>query len=425
MNTLADHQEIAVKKLDHGKILCGGTGVGKSRTAIAYYIRNEDDRDIFIITTAKKRDSLDWEREAAAFGIGKRRDGSIAGVLTVDSWNNLDKYNTVENAFFIFDEQRVVGSGAWTKSFIKIAKKNNWILLSATPGDTWMDYIPVFVANGFYKNRSEFLREHVIFSTYSKFPKVDRYVGVNKLVRLKNSLLVEMPYQRTTVRKLENVSVEYDKDLFDKVVKKRWHVYKNRPLRDVAELFSVMRKVVNSDSSRIQAIQMLMKEHPKLIVFYNFDYELEALRTLKDTAFIKAANATSQDATGNSIPVDSKDHTQDPTQNGTQPTIAEWNGHKHEPIPKTDKWVYLVQYVAGSEGWNCVETDAMIFYSLTYSYKNFAQAQGRIDRMDTKFTLLHYYILKSVSPIDVAVWKNLRMKKSFNERKSGITVQIP
>jgi hypothetical protein len=378
---LAPHQISAMNRMKNGCILWGGVGTGKTRTALAYYLNCETpETRLVVITTAKKRDSLDWEGEAAKFGIGKVEGASLAGLLTVDSWNNIHKYVDVKDAFFIFDEQRLVGSGAWTKSFIKIAKQNKWILLSATPGDTWLDYIPVFIANGFYKNRTEFKREHVVYNTYSKFPKVDRYINVGKLVRLRNSILVEMPYVRHTVRETRYVPVSYDEELFHKAVSARWHVFEERPLRDVAELFLVMRKIANSDPSRLAALREIMKEHPKLIVFYSFDYELEALRTL-----------------AGEIP------------------LAEWNGHKHEDIPKTDRWVYLVQYVAGSEGWNCIDTDTVVFYSLTYSYKNFEQAHGRIDRLNTPFTKLFYYILISSSAIDKAVMKSLKSKKSFNE----------
>jgi hypothetical protein len=480
---LYPHQEKAVHELDNGKILWGGVGTGKSRVAAAYYIAKEVPRDVYVITTAKKRDSLDWEGEFAAYGVGKSKDSTLHGVLHVDSWNNIDKYTEVKDAFFIFDEQRLVGSGVWTKSFIRIAKANTWILLSATPGDTWLDYIPVFVANGFYKNRTEFKLEHVVYNTYSKFPKVDRYLNVGKLIRLRNSILVEMPYLRHTVRKTTYVPVAYDEQLFERVWKDRWHVYENRPLRDVSELFSVMRKVVNSDTSRLMAISDLMLEHPKLIVFYNFDYELELLRTLvsststkldfsershpstrpdstilesrsfpdeetsrrndeilgtlakeqiqqpadtmssslvrKDTSSASVAEQTS--AMLKSSPIDITNGI-DTTASGSRSrsasfAVAEWNGHKHEDIPKTDRWVYLVQYVAGSEGWNCTETDAMVFYSLTYSYKNWHQAHGRIDRLNTLFQELHYYVLLSNSVIDRAIMKSLKGKQNFNESR--------
>jgi hypothetical protein len=350
--------------------------------AIAYYSANEAPKDVYVITTAKKRGSLDWEREAARYGVGKERDGTVAGCLVVDSWNNISKYIGVKDAFFIFDEQRLVGSGAWVRSFIRIARANNWILLSATPGDTWLDYIPIFVANGYYKNRTEFIREHVVYNHYSKFPKVDRFVGTGKLNKLRNHILVEMPYLRHTTRNVETVFVDFDKVEFERVVNDRWHVYENRPLRNVSELFIVMRKVVNSHPSRLLAIHGLMAQHPKMIVFYNFDYELEILRTL-----------------------------------GEEYPLAEWNGHKHEPIPEGDRWIYLVQYVAGSEGWNCIETDTMVFYSLTYSYKNFHQAHGRIDRLNTPYLKLNYYKLISKSLIDRAVHGSLLRKKSFNESK--------
>lgn len=383
MDDLYPHQRAAVDKLSNGKILWGGVGSGKSRAAVAYYREKEAPRDVYVITTAKKRDSLDWEKEFIRYGIYKSRDATLEGVLTVDSWNNIAKYKNVRNAFFIFDEQRLVGSGAWAKAFIHIAKpqnKNTWIMLSATPGDTWLDYIPVFIANGFYKNRSEFKEQHVVYATYTKFPKVERYLGTTKLNRLRNSLLVHMPYDRHTTRHTYDVHVEYDKDLLDKVLKDRWNVFEDRPINSVSEFFYTMRRVVYSHSSRLDAVRAAMKKHPKLIVFYNFDYELEALRTLSSEVM-----------------------------------VAEWNGKKHEPIPDSDSWVYIVQYVAGAEGWNCIETDATLFYSLTYSYKNWHQAHGRIDRLNTPFSDLHYYVLLAKSGIDPAVMSSLKAKKSFNE----------
>lgn len=380
MVELYQHQREAVEKLSNGSILWGGVGTGKSITAAAYYMKAEAPKDVYVITTAKKRDSLDWEGEFAKFGVGTQRNGTVAGLLTVDSWNNIGKYARVRGAFFIFDEQRIVGSGQWATKFIEIAKHNRWILLSATPGDTWMDYIPVFVANGFYKNRSAFKREHVVYNPYSKFPKIDRYVQVGTLVRHRNKLLVEMPYDRHTTRVSTTVRVEHDKALLEEVLKKRWHVYEERPLKGVAELFLVMRKVVNSDPTRLEAIRSLMRKHPRLIVFYNFDFELDALRSLASGI-----------------------------------TTAEWNGHKHEPIPDTENWLYLVQYVAGAEGWNCTRTDAVAFFSLTYSYKNWHQAHGRIDRLNTPYTKLYYYTLLSDSVIDKAVARALSQKKSFNE----------
>lgn len=379
---LYPHQEEAVLKLHNGNILWGGVGSGKSRVAAEYYVRYETPKDIYVITTAKKRDSLDWDEEFAKHGIGKKPDATVDGVLTVDSWNNIQKYTEVRNAFFIFDEQRLVGSGKWSRSFLKIARANRWILLTATPGDSWLDYIPVFVANGFYKNRTEFKREHVVYNPYSRFPKVERYLGVGRLLKYRNQILVEMPYKRHTVRKTETVWCDYDKAIFDEVVKQRWHVYENRPLKNVAELFLVMRKVVNSDLSRLQELRTLLTRHPRIIVFYNFDYELEILRRLADDT-----------------------------------NVAEWNGHKHEPIPDSDNWVYLVQYVAGSEGWNCTSTDTVVFFSLTYSYKNWQQAHGRIDRLNTPYTELYYYILMSKSVIDYGIKRSLGSKRNFNEAR--------
>lgn len=377
---LYPHQRAAVDRLSNGKILWGGVGSGKSLTAAVYYLEKEADADIYVITTAKKRDSLEWEKEFAKLAIGKHLHSTVAGALTVDSWNNIGRYKDVVGGFFIFDEQRLVGSGTWTEAFLRIARRNRWILLSATPGDNWLDYVPVFIANGFYKNRSEFKFRHVVYSRFAKFPKVERYLEVGHLVRLRNSLLVEMPYDVRTERSVESLTCAHNEELLRLVTEKRWNVKENRPLRDVAEQFLVARWIVNSDASRLSAVRTLMEEHPRMIVFYNFDYELELLRNLANDVL-----------------------------------VAEWNGHKHQEVPDGDRWLYLVQYVAGAEGWNCITTDTIVFYSLPYSYKVWWQAHGRIDRLNTPYKTLHYYILLSKSWIDAAISRALSLKRSFNE----------
>lgn len=395
---LYDHQLEAIEKMKNGCVLKGGVGTGKSRTAIAYYytkvcggsIKTDaftetkemtKPMDLYIITTAKKRDKKEWEGECAPFILSTTRAFSINEVeVRVDSWNNLKKYMDVENAFFIFDEQRLVGSGNWVKSFLKIAQNNKWIVLSATPGDTWMDYVPIFIANGYYKNRTEFIRTHVVYNNFSKFPKIDRYIEQGRLIKYRREVLVEMPYERHTTRNIKDVVVQYDKEMFQTLIEDRYNIFEDRPCKDINELFLVMRKIVNMDPSRFEAIIDIVQRHKKVIIFYNFNYELDILRILGPALKIP---------------------------------LAEWNGHKHEEIPETDEWVYLVQYAAGSEGWNCVETDATVFYSLNYSYKINEQAKGRIDRLNTKFVELYYYILRSESLIDNAILKALKNKQNF------------
>lgn len=333
-------------------------------------------KDLYIITTARKRDTLEWEGELAPFLIPDTVQ------VKIDSWNNITKYIDVSGAFFIFDEQRVIGYGAWVKAFLKIAKKNEWILLSATPGDTWSDYIPVFLANGFYRNKSDFVRQHVVYSSFSKYPKIDRYLEQARLVRLREKILVKMDYVKPTVAHHETVEVAWDRALYKDIMTRRWNIYKDAPIVNAAELCYVAREAINSDPSRVEAVLELRKIHRKIIVFYNYDYELDILRN---------------------------------ADYGEGVMVTEWNGHKHEPIPIGDDWVYLVQYTAGAEGWNCIYTDTIVFYSLNYSYKIMVQSAGRIDRMNTPYSELHYYRLRSSCPLDLAISRALRKKKNFNE----------
>ena len=399
---LYDYQIDAVKRMKNGCILNGGVGSGKSRTALAYYyLRNGGDlaslcgdnyipmddppKDLYIITTARKRDTLEWDGDMAPFLLSTHTDINLyCNKVVVDSWNNITKYKEVTGAFFIFDEDRVTGSGVWVKSFLKIAKSNEWIILSATPGDTWQDYIPVFLANGFYKNKSEFIREHIVYSRFSKFPKVDRYLNTGRLIRLRNNILIDMDFHRDTIPHHEDVYVSYDISAYKDICRNRWNPWEDKPIENAAEFCYSLRKIVNTDEARQVALLQIIEKHPKAIIFYNFDYELDILKKLYY---------------------------------GEDFEIAEWNGHKHQEVPKGEKWVYLVQYTAGNEGWNCVRTDTIIFYSQNYSYKVMTQAAGRIDRLNTPYKDLYYYHIKSRSGIDLAISKALKNKKKFNERK--------
>jgi len=397
--SLYEHQKEAIKRMKNGCIVNGGVGSGKSRTALAYYYKLEggeldsDDyvpmkdppRDLYIITTARKRDQLEWEGEFGPFLLSTHPETNLySNKVVVDSWNNIKKYKDVYGSFFIFDEQRVVGSGTWVKAFLNIARKNKWILLSATPGDCWSDYIPVFIANGFYRNKTEFIREHIIYSRFTKYPKIDRYINTGRLLRLRNDILIDMDFKRETISHHEDIYVKYDISKYKDVYKNRWDPYKNEPVINASNLCFILRKIVNSDESRIVALLEILEKSPRAIIFYSFDYELDILKNIVY---------------------------------GEGVEIAEWNGHKHQPIPESEKWVYLVQYTAGAEGWNCIKTNTIIFFSQHYSYKIMEQSAGRIDRLNTPYKDLYYYHLKSRSGIDLAISRALSDKKKFNTER--------
>jgi len=397
----------AVRQLRNGCILCGEVGSGKSRTGLAYYfckvcggILNGKDlgleqdyvpmdhpKDLYIITTARKRDQLEWDSELVPFLLARNPKDSYYGEnvkVIVDSWNNIKRYVDVKGAFFLFDEQKVVGSGPWSKAFIRISKNNEWIFLSATPGDVWTDYISIFIANGFYRRRSEFLNRHAVYSRYSKYPRIDRFLEIEHLEKLRDSILVNIDYQKPTERHIHECVVGYDRELYRNIMLKRWNPYKDQPIESVSELGYLLRHVVNGDPERGELVIDIQQKHPKLIVFYKFNYELEILKSL---AYLE-----------NTV-------------------VAQWNGIEHEPIPKAERWVYLVQYTAGAEGWNCTQTDTILFYSLDYSYKTMEQAMGRIDRRNTPYHDLYYYTIRSKAPIDIAIARALKQKKNFNESR--------
>ena len=373
---LREYQKDALSKMHNGCILCGGVGSGKSLTALAY-AKLHGYLDVYIITTARKRDTNEWESDIQKHGRLEEY------TFKVDSWNNIKKYVDVKDAFFIFDEQRVIGHGEWVKCFLQITKKNKWILLSATPGDSWEDYIPVFIANGFYKNRTEFLHQHAVFSKFSKYPKIEKYIDEGLLIFYKDKILVPMTFNRKTTQHHINVFCDYDVTKYRYVMRNRWDIFNNKPIEQISSLCYTLRRIVNDNDNKSREVEKIQKLHNRLIIFYNFDYELERLKKisyLKDTV------------------------------------IAEWNGHKHDSIPTSKKWVYLVQYTAGAEGWNCTDTDTIVFFSPNYSYKVMVQSAGRIDRLNTSFVDLYFYHIKTKSIIDIAINSALSKKKNFNEK---------
>lgn len=398
---LYDYQLEAVKNMRNGCILNGGVGSGKSRTGLYYYFSEQggsyipefipakNPRDLYIITTAMKRDSKEWIGELANFSMSPNPECNYYNnKIVIDSWNNIKKYADVHGAFFIFDEDRITGKGAWVKTFLDIARKNKWIVLSATPGDNWEQYIPIFVANGFYKNRSEFCREHIVYSRYcTKFPKIEKFIGTGTLIRHRNEILVDMDFNRPTEHHHIDVHCEYDIPKYKELMKTRWDPYKDEPITQASSLCYALRRIVNEDESRQTALLDIVADNERTIVFYSYDYELDILRNL---GYMNDGDAVE---------------------------VAEWNGHKHQPIPNKKKWVYLVQYTSGCEGWNCIATNTMVFYSQQYSYKVLNQACGRIDRLNTKYVDLYYYHLKSAAPIDLAIGKAISEKKTFNENK--------
>lgn len=398
MNTeLYPHQLDAVRRMHNGCILYGKVGCGKSRTALAYIYICElggslringtgkfsyptEKKDLYIITTAKKRDSLEWDEEVAYFGLKKHIN------VTVDSWNNIKKYQKVYGAVFIFDEQRLVGKGAWVKAFLKISRKNHWFLLSGTPGDNYSDYIPVMIANGYFSSRTQFEMEHCVFKPFiTKYKEIDHYVNTKRLKYILSEILVKINYENGAKRHVIDISCDYDKNAYKRVMKGRWDIYEECPIDETGKLCYLLRRVSNSDESRVRKLMEILEQRPKAIIFYNFNYELDILREVCDSMRIRH---------------------------------NEWNGQLHEQVPEEGKtgWVYLCQYTAACEGWNCTSTDTIIFFSQNYSYKVTEQAAGRIDRANTPFKDLYYYHLRCSSPIDLAIRRSLQQKKNFNEK---------
>ena len=393
---LKPEQQEAVDKLQSGNILVAGTGAGKSRTGLYWYFKENggafigdeykpmtDPKDLYIITTAEKRNTHDWDKEMSLYLLSTNPEANhYQNKVVVNSWQQISKYKTVSGAYFLFDEDHLTGTGEWVKSFLKIAKNNKWIILTATPGDKYEDYGPVFVANGYFSSISEFKQRHIIYDYRPGWPRFVKCVGTARLDRLKQRIIVRMNYEHKVEVHSTDILCDYDTVLYKTVVRQRWNPYENKPIENASQYCYCLRRITNLDESRVEACKEIVNQRNRVIIFYNHDPELYLLREVDF---------------------------------GPDVAIAELNGHKHEAIPDTPRWVYLVNYAAGAEAWECTKTDTVIFYSQNYSYKTMVQAAGRIDRRNTPFSDLYYYHLKSRAPIDLAIEQCIKAKKKFNE----------
>ena len=377
MIKLLKYQEEAIQKLHSGSVLYGATGSGKSLTGLAYYMRCWSHLDLYIITTSKKRNAGEWEEEIAKLGCPPPK--------AIDSWNRLKNYRMVSDAFFLFDEHKVGGHGKWAQSMITIAKKNKWILLTATPGDVWDDYASIFIANEFVKNKTTWNEDFCIFDRISKYPKIIGYQREDVLKNMRDAVLVPMEYQseKVPIPYVIPYKVDHEEEAYVLARRKSLRHPEMRAFRNTSAMFAYMRMNLPDKESKIQALADVLKKEPKAIIFYNFTpekYEIE--------------NAARQV----NIP------------------FFQYNGQIKDNVPDGDTWVYAVQYTAGAEAWNCITCRTVIFYSMNYSYKVMTQAKGRIDRCNSPFDELHYYYF--ISPdfeIDQEILNALTRKEKFNE----------
>ena len=200
-------------------------------------------------------------------------------------------------------------------------------------------------------------------------------------MKFKKEILVNMDDDKATKQWHIDLTCSYDPVLYNAYADSRWNFEEDMPIMNASKLVYMLRKVCNSDPSRLEKLYEICQSHPKLIIFYQFDYERDLITCMLSFKGIP---------------------------------YAEYNGHIHQPIPTGDRWAYVV-HLSSSEGWNCIETDTVVFYSLSYSYRAYVQACGRTDRRTTPFQDLYYYRLKSASKIDKAIMDAHRRKKKFNE----------
>lgn len=400
---LRPFQVDCVKHLRSGKVLAAGVGAGKSIMSLYWYVTQccaydkssnlngelfklkPSSPDLYIITTAKKRISQEWNDELLRFNLiaGSNSHGMGNVYVTIDSWNNIRKYEGVKDAVFIFDEQRAIGSGVWAKAFVKIAKANKWLMCSATPADGWQDWCSIFIADGFHRNRTEFFRRHAVYSRFTKFPMITKWIDTDYLEKCRDAVLVTCTVPRDTERVWHDLTCGYDREAVKKAMKTRWNPETEAPFANANELVIYLRRLINTDKTRLSYASHVCKDHRRTIIFYSLNAELEEILKLESETGIK---------------------------------VYQFNGHKHDPLPEGSDWIYAVQFFSGSEGWNCTTTDTILYWSLPYSYKQFEQAAGRIDRLDTKYKILNYYVMKSFSPLDISIGRALSNKKDFNLR---------
>ena len=418
-------QQIVDEKYEDSKALFMQMGTGKTFVSMAFFEKSERAK-LLVVCLATKVD--DWNRdltdelgldEVVSLNKGTKKNRELMEdaqylVISFESSWRLDKELVAwvdDDTYIIVDESHKIKnpSSKVGKFMRKLGAKTDYkTILTGTPqSNGYIDYYNQFHFLGYLDmNQTNFKKRYAItqMMQYGAGPIFQEIIGYRNTEELDEMI--------------HNHSVFYDRKLDDEELPDEIPVYfpsypKYRKISNdkvyefkdgTLEIYDTLgagvmlqRQLASGyiskggntevlDKSKLDWMRDFLEGYDeRVVVFYNYNAELEQLKQLLERL---------------------------------DRPYSEYNGHRKDlrAFQESSEGVVLANYGSASTGINdFVIASTMVMYSLTTSYIDFEQAKKRIDRIgQTKKPLFYFLIMKGT--IDARVYHSLQEGKDFDER---------
>lgn len=391
---LYEYQKKVIDKADSSWLFALGTGTGKTILSIHHYLKHYNGESLLIIAPAQKVLEGGWDREvqrvANFYNIQIQYDVMSYGVLA-------KKWNLYKGWFVIFDECHYVKNPTSQrgKAALNLTRiSTNFSLLSATPSSNgWADTINYMLMFNFYRNKTQFIKEHAIHET-----KFFGQKQIKVIADWKDQDKLKMLYQSISTKLSKDDCLDLPplifEDVYFKVSKEYEIIRKKRVLETengpiaydtVMKLQHGLRFYANQKDKLSYTEMLAESTNENIVIFYYYQQEKD------DLVKVLAKNKKIYEVSG-----------------------------KVNHLPSRDQWdelkntVTLVQYQAGAAGIELQYCNLVIFYTPTFSFQDYDQALGRAYRNgQTKKVTVYRYITKK--SVEEHVYRSLAEKKDFTE----------
>lgn len=389
-------------------IFAADTGTGKTVMALAHYDKHAYLKPLLILAPASKVQTGDWDREIKEYFAGRfvpeyeiwsyekfSRVPSIAQYKkTGDRGVWRDWLNRHPRGFaMIADEVHKAKnpqSGVGKRVFEVAAACDVFLGLSATPlPNGWIDAANYFKIFKFTQNITAFKKRYCNIQTYKGFPEIVGYYHEGELQSNWNHIAKPLSKQMALdLPPITTVPISLPAGPnYIKVQKER--LFGDKFLDNPSALMHALRQSI-IEPKVVWLNSFLEGVSDNVVIFYNYVEERQQI-----LAMIKKSHKRRQ--------------------------VFRQDGEKHE-VPGKDKWgglrrtITLAQYQSGSTGIELTYAATTVYFSPTYSYSNYEQSIGRIERhgQSKKMTL---YLLCAPTTLEKDVWAALRNKKDFQEKQ--------
>ena len=312
-------------------------------------------------------------------------------------WRRPELLTTLKNFTLMLDESSLIQNEKSNRSkFILKMKPTNVILLSGTPtGGKYEQLWSQLKLLGWNISKRLYWDEFIKFVKIDVggFPikKVTGYKNVDRLkdklrthgaIFMKSDEVFQLPKQIENIIKVDNTK-EYKKFNKDRLIK----IDDTELVGDTSLTKMLYLRQLSSqyNSNKTAALKDLLEStNDRVIVFYNFDKELEIIQEIC---------------------------------NKLEKPISMINGHEKnlKNFTECNDCVLLGQYQAAAMGLNLQLSNKIIYFSLPLQSELFMQSKKRIHRIGQEKTCFYWYLITKNS-IEEQIFETLKQRRDYTNK---------